>query len=150
MYNKTMARMNSDDRSRHTKPGNVSMLTSDQLDTAKLQLAEWGLCLVGKSEKSQSTYWSLTEDDNAKRLRLSDHAVAHACSDCAVCVGDSADDDFGIDRLREAVSALVAVQLAADEATYREDWSDDEDLEAMIASNAAKIRSKWEAFLGGN
>lgn len=124
------------------------MLTHDQLDAAKLQLAEWGLCLVGVSSKSASTYWSLTECDNDQRLRLSNHAVAHACSDCAVCVGDSMDDDYGIDQLAAAVGALVKVQLAADEATYREDWADDEDLEAMIANNAAKITAKWAAFLG--
>ena len=81
------------------------MLTHDQLDAAKLQLAEWGLCLVGVSSKSASTYWALTEDDRAKRLRLSNHAVAHACSDCAVCVGDSMDDDYGIDQLAAAVGS---------------------------------------------
>ena len=71
-----------------------------------------------------------------------------SAADEHICAALRAEDRDGIDQLAAAVGALVKVQLAADEATYREDWADDEDLEAMIANNAAKITAKWATFLG--
>jgi hypothetical protein len=64
-------------------------------DYAKNLLHDAGLFCCGCSGKSASTYFGRGRDsDGRERIRLSDHAVAHACSDCAVCVeiGDGSPD----------------------------------------------------------
>jgi hypothetical protein len=50
-------------------------------------LASRGLVVCGLSGKSASRYYGRDRDDSGyDRIRVSDHSVAHACSDCAVCI----------------------------------------------------------------
>jgi hypothetical protein len=76
-----------------------------------------GLVCCGVSAVSRSRYYGRDERaDGRERIRLSDHSVAHACSDCAVCVeigagspdadvviGETADDA----EIDEAISRAV-------------------------------------------
>lgn len=56
-------------------------------DAAKNALSDAGLWVCGTSNKSRSTYFGRGSDsDGYQRIRLSNHAVAYACSDCAVCI----------------------------------------------------------------
>lgn len=51
------------------------------------QLRAAGLVCCGLSNKSASTYYGRDRDaEGEERIRVSDHAVAYRCSDCAVCI----------------------------------------------------------------
>lgn len=72
----------------------------------------------GRSGKSRSVYYGRgTDSEGRERIRISDHAVAYACSDCAVCIGigDGAPDDdvtVPIGATREEAEAAAAKALA--------------------------------------
>lgn len=131
------------------------MAGMDISDVAE-RLAAIGLCEVGRSGKSRSTYWAITRDDDQPRLRLSDHAVAYQSSDCAVCVGDAPDDDYRPDQWADAVRALWAAQLEHDAEGARSQADlDDTDPDAEAAEAVASMRRhvvqhnpRLAAFLG--
>jgi len=56
-------------------------------DRAKELLYDAGFYCCGCSNKSRSTYFGRgTDSDGYERIRLSNHSVAHTCSDCAVMI----------------------------------------------------------------
>lgn len=129
-------------------------MTTELLTDAEDFLWSLGLHMVGKSEKSRSSYWSLTNDDGQPRLRLSNHAVAHACSESAVQLGTSIDDDvrLGDDTMaacKLAVAMLVDAQAAHDRESYTGGYSRDESPEdhADADESEAKLRAAWAAKL---
>ena len=77
-------------------------------------------CLVccGVSAKSRSRYYGRWDGaDGRERIRVSDHAVAHACSDCAVCIevgvgSPDADVTIGATADDEEIVASVATAVA--------------------------------------
>lgn len=115
------------------------------------QLNEWGLYLVGKSNKSSSRYYGLSPDEEDTRLRISDHAVAYQSSDCAVCVGSAPDDDFGFDDIADAVKSLVLKTIADDtddEANYLWREAADESLDPSDFSDEARreVLEQWRCY----
>ena len=78
------------------------------LEQAFALLSDLGLHLAGCSSKSASKYFAFFPGEDEPRLRLSDHAVAYASSDCAVCLGNAQDDDV---QLTDADSVIQAVKL---------------------------------------
>jgi hypothetical protein len=127
--------------------------TTDILTAAADHLRSLGLCLVGQSAKSRSTYWGV-DSVSQKALRLSDHDVAYESSDCPVCVGVEGCQDCDVilagddwqDKLTAAAKrAIEATELDADtleEIAYADDLTVDEvraDKLAWLAKHFPKL-----------
>lgn len=130
--------------------------TDLSLDDVMGRLYGVGLLCVGASQISRSTYWAVTRDGGMPRLRLSDHAVAYPSSDCEVCVGDSPDDDYGLDEWADAARALWAATVRADRDTATEQAEEDgvdattaaDEAEQSCIRHAREYNRKLASFLG--
>jgi len=102
-------------------------------DLAKDLLYDAGLYCCGRSEKSRSTYFGRgTDSDGCERIRLSDHSVAYACSDCAVCIeiGDGSPDADVIisDRADDAeIEQAIAKAVSLFETRCPEESEEDDE-----------------------
>ena len=77
-----------------------------------------GLDCCGVSSKSRSRYYGRWEGaEGRERLRVSDHSIAYACSDCAVCIevgtgSPDADVIIGETAENEEIDAAMAEAVA--------------------------------------
>jgi hypothetical protein len=90
------------------------MDATDALLEAQNELERLGLTCVGRSSKSEATYWAIFDQDDEPRLRLATHAVAYESSDCSVCLGTSQDDDVALNKEDIAGCVQRAVELLLD------------------------------------
>ena len=91
-------------------------MTGTALDFLTDRLYEVGFRCCGASNKSVSVYYAECRDERGyARIRISDHSVAHACSDCAVCI-EIGDGSADADIIVASEATAAACYEAADQA----------------------------------